>query len=77
MNDTFIEELKRKIALVCEHVLQKKRLTQCFSTFFGSRHPIRPKKIWRHPYLAKMPIWATLSSKKNLKGSKFNIWRHP
>jgi hypothetical protein len=26
-------------------------LEQCFSTFFGSRHPVRLKKIWRHPYL--------------------------
>ncbi len=25
-------------------------LTQCFSTFFGSRHPVRLKKIWQHPY---------------------------
>jgi len=22
-------------------------LYQCFSTFWGSRHPLRPKKIWR------------------------------
>jgi len=35
------------------------------------------KKIWRHPYLDKMTIWGTLSSKKIKKGSKFNIWRHP
>ncbi len=38
-------------------------LQQCFSTFFGSRHPVRLKKIWRHPYLAKMTIWGTLISK--------------
>ncbi len=24
-------------------------LQQCFSTFFGSRHPDGLKKIWRHP----------------------------
>jgi len=52
-------------------------ITQCFSTFFGSRHPVRLKKNWRHPYLAKMTIWGTLSSKKTLKVSKFNIWLHP
>ncbi len=35
------------------------------------------KKIWRHPYLNKMTIWGTLSSKRAKKGSKFNIWWHP
>jgi len=35
------------------------------------------KKIWRHPYLDKMTIRGTLSSKRTKKGSKFNIWRHP
>jgi len=39
-------------------------LEQYFSTFFGSRHPLRLKKIWRHPYLDKMTIWGTLSSKR-------------
>jgi len=52
-------------------------LHQCSLTFSGSRHPVRLKKIWRHPYLAKMIIWGTLSSKKTLKSSEFNIWRHP
>jgi hypothetical protein len=48
---------------------------QCFSTFFGSRHPVRLKKIWWRPKLAKMIIQGTLRSKK-LK-SKFNICGHP
>jgi len=50
---------------------------QCFSTFFGSKHPVRLEKNWRHPYLAKMTIWGTFSSKKTKKDSNFNIWRHP
>jgi len=27
--------------------------TLCFSTFFGSRHPLESTKNWRHPWLAK------------------------
>ncbi len=35
-------------------------LGQCFSTFFGSRHPVRLKKIWRHPwYLFTAPRLGT------------------
>jgi hypothetical protein len=45
--------------------------------FFVSRYPARLKKNWRHPYLAKMTVPGTHSSKKTKKGSKFNIWRHP
>ncbi len=58
----------------------RKIIRQCKAVFFnlfGSRHSVRLKKNWRHPQLAKMTIWATLSCKKNLNGSKFNIWRHP
>ncbi len=40
---------------------------QRFSTFFGSRHPVRLKKIWWHPYLAKMTIRGTLNGKKTKK----------
>jgi hypothetical protein len=31
------------------HRLRNAALNQCFSIFFGSRHPVRLKKIWRHP----------------------------
>jgi len=40
---------------------------QCFSTFFCLRHPVRQKKIWWHPFLAKMTSQGTLSSKKPKK----------
>ncbi len=60
-------------------------LDQCFSTFFfGSRHPVRLIKIWWHPYLAKMTILGTLSSKKIKKvvnsifgGTPDTSSRHP
>ena len=39
-------------------------LRSVFQPFFGLRHPLRLKNILRHPYLAKMTIWGTLSSKK-------------
>ncbi len=59
-------------------------LVQCSSTFFGSRHPVRLKKIWLHPHLAKMTIWGTLSSKKTKKvvnsifgGTPDTSSRHP
>jgi len=51
------EDAKLRIyKFVCVH--------QCFSTFFGSRHPVRLKKIWRHPFLAKLTICGTFTSKK-------------
>jgi len=51
--------------------------TPVFFNLFWFTAPYKTEKIWRHPYLSKMPIWTTLSSKKNLKGSKINNWRHP
>jgi hypothetical protein len=48
-----------------------------FFNLFWFTAPNKDEKIWRHPYLAQMAILATLRIKKNLKGSKFNIWRHP
>jgi len=47
--------------LSAAHRLRNMDLDQCFSTFFGSRHPVRLKKIWQHPYLDKTTIWGTLT----------------
>jgi len=59
-------------------------IDKCFSTFFGLRHPVRLKKIWWHPYLAKMTIQGTLRSKKTKKvvnaifdGTPDTFSRHP
>jgi len=38
-------------------------LVQCFSTFFGSRHPLRFIKFWRHPYVVQTITWGTLICK--------------
>jgi hypothetical protein len=38
-------------------------LFQCFSTFFGSRHPLRLIKFWRHPYVVQTTTWGTLICK--------------
>ncbi len=34
-----------------------------FPTFFGSRHPLRLEKFWRHPYVVKIITWGTLICK--------------
>ncbi len=40
-----------------------KHLVQCFSTFYGPRHPLTLKKFWRHPYVVKTITWGTLICK--------------
>ncbi len=59
-------------------------LHQWFSTFFGSRHPVRLKKIWRHPYLDKWQFGAPLVVKELKKvvnsiigGTPDTSSRHP
>jgi hypothetical protein len=42
-------------------------LKQCFSNFFGSRHPSDLKKIGRHPCWVKMAICGTVCSKTLIK----------
>ncbi len=50
------------------------QLDKCFSTFFGSRHPFRLKKIWAAP----LCILRHLGHLKfDLDLRKSNIWRHP
>ncbi len=62
---------KYNYACTVKTVYKNYPLDQCFSTFFGSRHPIRLKRNLATP-LPGPPFVVN-----NLEGSKFNICRHP
>ncbi len=55
---------------------QQNGLDQCFTTFVGSRHPIRLKKIGGILTWLKCQFGPPIEVKKKLKVSKFNILRH-
>jgi hypothetical protein len=68
----FDAEKVLKNLLFFSSVTTQTRLDQCFYTFFGPRHTIRLKLIWRHPHPAKIIVSYTLSSRTIVKGLILN-----
>ncbi len=59
-------EREIRLSFFLSYSLQSKALEQCFSTFFGSQHPLRLNKFWRHPCVVQTITWGTLICKSPL-----------